>query len=109
MFLRGRIVRGSSASIDNWLGFAIGLCVFVAVATGFDYAGAKDGLAPGVQLLSSLFFALKLLAVAVACGIVLWGAMRAAKGVHGAPDFRDSVLWSACLIGGLVLLVRMIA
>jgi hypothetical protein len=39
---------------------------------------------------------------------VLWLAMRAFRG-RGVADFRDSVMWSACLIGALVMAIRVIA
>ena len=100
-------MSASAGRIGSWLQFAIGACLFVMVAGGLDLAGVKVRTSLGAQTLSSLWFGFQLLVFACIAAVVLWLAMRAAKG-KGAPDFRDSVLWSACLIGGMVMLIRML-
>ena len=105
--MAGRRVS-SAVTVDTWFHFAIGACVFILIAAAFDFANTQGRASLGARTLDSFVFGLKLMALAGVGASVLWLGMRALKG-KGVADFRDSVLWSACLIGGLVILVRMIA
>jgi uncharacterized membrane protein len=99
----------SAGSVSTWLHFAIGAGVFVAVAGVLDFvSNTRTRAAVGAQTLSSLYFGLLLLVAAGIGATLLWLGMRVVKGRNRVQDFRDSVLWSACLIGGLVMLVRMV-
>jgi hypothetical protein len=105
---REKLARVSAGSVNTWLQFVIGAAVFVAVAGVLDFfAGTRTRAPLAAQPLSSLYFALQLLLAAGIGATLLWLGMRAVKGKDGVQDFRDSVLWSACLIGGVVMLVRM--
>jgi hypothetical protein len=107
--MREEIDNAAAGSIRTWGQFAVGALVFVVVVGGLQLASTGLRASPGEQTLAALWFAAQLLAFACAGAVLLWLLMRAAKGRDGAPEFRDSVLWSACLIGGLVMLVRMVS
>lgn len=106
---REKLTHVSAGSVSTWLQFAIGAGLFVAIAGALDFFSAVPVRAElGSSLLDSLYFGLQLLFAAGTGGTLLWLGMRAVKGKDGVQDFRDSVLWSACLIGGLFMLLRIL-
>ena len=108
MNTRERSNAASTWSINSWLHFVIGAAVLVLLAGGIELANGAGELS-GPRVLSSALFGAQIVAVALVAGILLWLMLRLWKGKGDAPDFRDCVLWNACLVGGLVMSLRMFA
>ena len=104
-----RLASMGGAGVTSWLQLALGACLFVAVAGGFHFVGENSRAALGAQTLSSLFFGVQLLVMAGIAATAVWFGMRLIKGKDATQDFRDSILWSASVIGAMVMMLRMIA
>jgi hypothetical protein len=92
---------------DGWHGFAFGVVLLLACAAGVDYADSARTLELGAQSLSSLLYGARLMLYGVLAGGLLWLAMRLFRGEYGAPEARDTVLWSTCLVTVFISAVRM--
>jgi hypothetical protein len=96
-------------SIESWIQFAGGAVLFVIVAAGMDAFVNPAKAALGARVGGSLWFGVQLLALTVAGSGLLWLLVTLFKGKDDAPDFRDFLLWNACVLGALVILLRMVA
>lgn len=103
---RARLNSLSSSSVQTWLQFGLGALLLFGIAAAIDFANMSTRAPLGGQLTSSVVFALLLVAGAGIGGTLVWLAMRAVQGKR-VRDFRDSVLWSAYLIAGLVIVTRL--
>ena len=102
-----RFTAASTGSVSTWLQFAIGASLLIAALAAIDFIDASGRSFEG-RTVSSVVFALKLAGGGAVAGILLWGVMRAIKGKDAVQGFRDSVLWSACVVAALVMFVRII-
>ena len=100
---RARLIAFSSHGVRTWLHFVLGTMLLIGIAASVDFANAGGSFRG--QALSSIVFALELVAGAAIAGSLLWLVMRALKG-KGVHEFRDSVLWSTYLIAALVMIMR---
>ena len=98
----------STRSVESWRDLAIGASLFLLIAAAFDFMGSNSGLTPGTQALYSLRFGLLLLVAAAAGAGIVWFGARTIRGADRAPDVKDALLWNACVIGGVVTVLRML-
>lgn len=82
---------------QSWPGFVFGFVLLVAAVAGIDYIAASR-TSDTAHALASMGYAAMLLAWGAGIGGVLWVVMRVLKGENGAPEAKDTMLWSACLV-----------
>ena len=104
-----RLASMGGTAVTSWVQLALGACAFVAVAGGFHFLSEDSRAAFGAQTLSSLLFGVQLLVMAGVAAVAVWFGMRLIKGKDATLDFRDSILWSASVIGAMVMMLRMVA
>ena len=83
--------------IDQWTGFLLLVAAVVLVAAAFEFVSGASAAAPGARVLGALAYAAKLVTWSLAGGLVLWLGIKLARG-EGAPEPKETVLWSACLL-----------
>lgn len=91
---------------SGWQGFLLGSLVLLIGAAAFDFLDSASKLETSTRVLGSMFYASKLLMFALIAGGLLWLGMRAVQG-KSAPEVKESVLWTACLVATAVTAVRM--
>jgi hypothetical protein len=92
--------------VDEWTGFLLGTFGVMLGAAAFNFISTASTLAVGPRVLGSLEYGGKLVLAALVGGLIVWGAMRIIKG-EDAPEAKETVLWSACLLATLVSAVQM--
>ena len=99
----------STRSVESWRDLAIGASLFLFIAAAFDFMDNSGGGRPfGTQALYSLGFGSLLLVGAAIGAIAVWFCVRMIRGADAAPDVKDALLWNACLIAGVVTVLRMV-
>jgi hypothetical protein len=98
----------STRRVESWRDLGVGAAVFIGIAGALDFMDSEAGLAAGEQALRSLGFAVLLLVAATAGAAIIWFGLRVIRGAEGIPDVKDALLWNACLIGGVVTVLRML-
>ncbi len=97
----------SNTRIDEWAGFALAASCVVLGAAAFEFFTTTSALAATPRAWGSLQYGIKLVLGALVFGIVVWSGLRAAKGSAGAPEMKETVLWSASLLVTLITALRM--
>jgi hypothetical protein len=98
----------STGRVETWRDLGLGAALFVAIAGALDFMNSEGGVAASEQALHSFAFAVMLLVAAAAGGGIVWLVLRMIRGPDGIPDVKDALLWNACLIGGVVSVLRML-
>jgi hypothetical protein len=98
----------STRGVETWRDVALGAALFLAIAGTLDFMDSESGLAAGEQALRSVAFAVILLVGATAGAGIVWLGLRLIRGAEAIPDVKDALLWNACLIGGIVTVLRML-
>ena len=98
----------STGRVETWRDLGLGAGLFVAIAGALDFMDSESGLAAGEQAVQSVGYALLLLVAATAGAGIVWLGLRLIRGANGIPDVKDALLWNACLIGGVVTVLRML-
>jgi hypothetical protein len=93
--------------IDGWAGFLLAVLCVALGAAAFDFISSAGTAARGSRALGSLEYGGTLVACALLVGLVIWAGLRIFKGNDGAPEGKETVLWSACLLVTLVTGLRM--
>lgn len=94
--------------VDQWKGFLLATLGIVLGAAAFDFLAAEATLSTDVRALASLRDAVELVAGALVCGLVVWIGIRVVRRGE-APEPKESVLWSACLIVIFVTAAKMLS
>ena len=98
----------STGRVETWRDLGLGAALFLAIAGALDFITSESGVAAGPQALQSIGFAVLLLVAATAGAGIVWLGLRLIRGSDGIPDVKDALLWNACLIGGVVTVLRML-
>ena len=91
---------------DQWTGFALGATLAVLAAAAFDFVSSRSSLGMGTRAVASFEHAAILVAWAFAGGVLVWLGIRVFTGSAAAPEIKETVLWSACLLVTLASALR---
>jgi hypothetical protein len=83
---------------DQWTGFALIAAVAVLAAAAFEFVSSGSTLGAGARAAESLGHAAILVLWALAGGVLVWVGIRVFTGRAAAPEVKETVLWSACLL-----------